>query len=84
MERLKSPKVRAALFVVAATVFVVVWTSVTGSPPPDAVLETVEELTDTDIDCDDAGNCSVVASEGSGEVEDVGEPASGSGEGSGL
>ena len=83
MEYLKSPKVRAALVTVAVTIFLVVWTSVTGSPPPAPVLDAIEEHSDVGIDCDDAGNCSVVVSEGSGEAEDVEEPASGSGEGSG-
>jgi hypothetical protein len=95
IDKLKSPKVRAALVTMAVAVFLVVWTSVTGSAPPAPVLDAIEEHADVGIDCDDAGNCSVVVSEGSadtppGELLPHSEAASelegvaaGSGEGSG-
>lgn len=55
IDKLKSPKVLATI----AAIIVAVWVIVTGAPPPDAVQEAIENATGAEVDCDDAGKCSV-------------------------
>lgn len=94
LEKLKSPKVLAAI----AAIIVAVWVAITGMRPPEIVEEAIESATGAEVDCDDAGRCNVtpaeesaegsgeqaeITAEGSAESDDMEDPDAGSGEGSG-
>ncbi len=55
IDKLKSPKVLATI----AAIIVAVWVAITGTRPPDVVEEAIESATGAEVDCDDAGKCSV-------------------------
>jgi len=78
---LTTTKLKSLASVLAAMLIVALF-QIAGMRPPPAVIDAIEEFTDAEIECDDAGNCSV-SLEGSAEAEavDVGEAITdGSGE----
>jgi hypothetical protein len=80
MKPLTTTKLKAIVGVLAAMLVVAMF-QIAGHRPPAIVIDALEDLTDVEIECDDAGNCSVAIREGSSDTEAIEDE--GSAEGSG-